>query len=233
LAFDLLVILGAGALLALVLFFGFKAIALLPLSQDRRKRLARVYPPVMITVTLCYVLFAVSMFFSGFPELLPFALLVTLIGLSSLFWSFARDVLAGIFLRAEGACQLGRTVRVGDFQGKIAFLGPRSLGLETQGGDVVVWPYGKLSHETIVQTSGAEQLAARTFSVGLPAKADAATLSKELQEAALRCHWAAIGREPLVRAFSDRLELTVYAVDSAHLGDVESAVRDHHAELIS
>lgn len=226
LAGQLALVVAWGLILLLGLLGFGRLLHLLPVSADRRSRIARLYPSVMIAVVVLYTLMAVGTLFADYPVLLPLALLVALAGLGTLFWTFARDVLSGIVLRAEGTCELGRSVQIGDVRGQIISLGPRALGLETQGGDIAFVPYGEVSRRAIVQTSGAEQLAARTFKLELPDGQEPARVAHHLQIVALRCHWAAIGRDPFVVVRPDGLEMTVYAVDAAHLPEVETAVRN-------
>jgi hypothetical protein len=230
---DLVVALGWGCVLFAVLVLGAKATSFLPLTESGRSRLAKSYPSLAVLVALIYILLSTSILFSSYPSLLPISLLVALVGVSALLWPFARDVLSGVFLRAEGSCQLDQLVQIGSVQGRIVRLGPRSLHLETQGGDVAVIPYSQISRQPIVRTSGAEQLAARTFELPLPQRLEPTTLPRALQAAALRCHWAALGRDPVVSIQKERLEVTVYAIDGAHLVEVEKAVRVEYDRVVA
>ena len=68
------------------------------------------------------------------------------------------------------------------------------------------------------------------FELSLPDRPSVAITKRRIREAALRCHWAAIAREPEISVLdSDRYEITVFAVDPDRVREVEAAVRSELA----
>ena len=221
----LLSLLGIGLLAALrVTRF---LIDVLPMSVGRRAAAQRAAPVLGVVLVLFYVLLCVRTLFRDQPAYLPIALSLAFAGFVAASWPAARDLLAGVALKAGRVCRVGDRVRIENLEGKVVRMGMRVLVLETTRGDEVLLPYGRIAREAVVRTRSEGGVASHEFSLKLPPGLGAAEARTRIKRAALLCHWAAVGRDPEVipSAEADALDVTVFALDPEHAHEIENAVR--------
>jgi small-conductance mechanosensitive channel len=226
LSFDLVWVLvwggGLGALYWALSWF----VEILPLSDDRRASIDRVRPLVGVGLALVFSLFAAQAMFARYPQVLPVALLLVLVGFFVGSRALVRDFFAGVALRAERSFQLGDHIRIGETRGRVTELGARAITIATPEGDSALVPYSQAAEQPIVRTRAFDQGASRTFTLKEAASVSFSEVSRQVQRAALLHHWGSIARPPEISSRSDGdIEVTVFALAQDHANDVERAVR--------
>ena len=155
--------------LAIVLALGLYGLSFLIRWFARKRawlrRAYRYYPAFCLVVALIFLPGALVRFYSMEDFQIWLALMVVLAFFGR---DIVRDVLAGIWLRAEGALESGGRVAVGGHIGRIGRLFLRSFELETDDGGSVRFAYGSASRKTIRRLAGQQSRAGHTFRVSLP-----------------------------------------------------------------
>ncbi len=223
---DLLLVLVLSVVLYGVLRAARFAIDVVPLSAERRETLRRGFPVFAALSVLLYLLFAAGLFFERYPQHFPIAVAVILGVSIAASWFGVRDLVGGVFLKAGRVCRIGDYVRIGDVQGRVERMGHRVLVIETARGEEAIIPYHRVAKEALLRTPVSERGTLHVFELTLEGLRSVAETKRRIREAALRCHWAAIARDPeIVVLDADRYEVTVFALDPDRVREVESAVR--------
>ena len=223
---DLLLVLVLSVVLYGVLRAARFAVDVVPLSAERRETLRRGFPVLAALSTLLYLLFAAGIFFERYPAHFPIAVAVILGVSIAASWFGVRDLVGGVFLKAGRVCRVGDYVRIGEVQGRVERMGHRVLVIETARGEEAIIPYHRVAKDAVLRTPVSERGTLHVFELSLDGPRSVAETKKQIREAALRCHWAAIARDPeIVVIDADRYEVTVFALDPDRVREVETAVR--------
>lgn len=231
--------LGVSGLGLLVVLLGFAAlilglrglralVALLPVTKSQRERLRRAGPVVEALAVVLFVGLVVPRMFGLDREWSALVLAGVLIALVVVSWSAIRDLVNGMFIKSGELCQVGDRVEVDEVQGQVKRLGYRVLTLETDAGEEVFIPYGRLSRRSLVRTPRLEGVHRHSFELELPPAGDLDSVAAiaAIKGLALRCHWACVVRAPEVEALADgRLRVHVFALGREHGAAVEASVR--------
>lgn len=226
LGLDLVWIFAWGAGLAFLYWAVFWFVEILPLSDDRHGSIDRLRPLVGAGLALLFSLFSAHALFGRYPNVMPVALLLVLVGFFMGSRSLVRDFFAGVALRAEQSLKVGDHIRIGETKGKVTILGPRAITVATPEGDSALVPYSQATEVPIVRTRAFDQSASRTFTLSEFGSLTFAEVSRRVEKAALLHHWGSIAKSPEITARSDgNIEVTVFALAQDHADDVERAVR--------
>jgi len=226
LGMNLVLVAAAGVLLFGVLFGARWALSVLPMNKERRAVLERASPLVGALVVLSYLLLAARSLFHDEPIALPVVLALVVAGFAFAAWPAARDVLAGVSLKAGRVCHVGDHIRCGDLEGRVLSMGYRVLTMETTNGDQAIVPYSIVARDALVRTRSLGGVTAHRFELEIATPGAFSELRARVVEAALLSHWCAFTREPEVRPLRDGcVEVTVFALDASHGPDIEAAVR--------
>lgn len=218
------------ALLGVALFAALRAarfaIDVVPLSAPRRETLRRAYPAFGAAATVGFALFACGLLFE--PGTIPFWIAIALVVSATVgaSWFALYDVMSGVFLKAGRVCRVGDYVKVGDVQGRVERMGLRVLVIGTAHGEEAILPYSRVIRDSVLRTPVAERGTLHVFQLSLPDRPAVAETKRRIRESALRCHWAAIARDPEIAVLDgDRYEVTIFALDADRVREVEEAVR--------
>lgn len=161
-AINVTELLGFAIVLALGLYGLSFLIRWLARKRTWLQRAYRYYPAFCLAVALVFLPGALV----GFYSMEDFQIwLAVLLVLAFLGRDMVRDVLAGIWLRAEGALESGGRITVGGATGRIGRLFLRSFELETDDGASVRIAYGNASRKAIRRLAGQQSRAGHTFRV--------------------------------------------------------------------
>jgi hypothetical protein len=208
------------------LWLGRFALDVAPISSRRRERLRRAMPVVTGAVVVLALFLATGLLFARYPAHLPYAVAVIAGVLALASWFAIRDVVSGVFVKAGRVCRVGDYVRVGDVSGRVERMGHRVLVVETAGGEEAIVPYSRLTRESVLRTPVAERGTLHVFELALQDAPPVAEAKRKIRESALSCHWAAVAREPEIAVIDEnRFEVTVFAIDSDRVREVEAHVR--------
>lgn len=222
-------------LVAFVLFAvmgGVRWLALsLPMTKARRAALHRMRPVVETLVAVIYLLIAIPIVFRSHENYTPLVLAVLLFGMIGISWFAIRDFINGMFIKAGELCRIGDRVEIEGQSGLVKRLGYRVLTLESDAGDEIFIPYGRLSRRSILRTPRREGLHRHSFELELAAEADPIEVMAEIKSLAMSSHWSALVREPELEALAGgRLRVHVFALERERGGAIEALVRRGLAE---
>ena len=201
-------------------------LAAVPMRQARRSALRRAGPVVVGLASVAYSLMAVRFVFRGttwVSSLAGVAVVGVVLGLS---WFALRDLVAGMFWKAGNACQKGDAIRFDDISGRVARLGFRIIDVETEQGDRVFVPYSKLQGQALVVSREQFGESRHVFEIEIPANRSTGEVGRAVARLAMLCHGTSLSRLPRVRQVAgDRLEVTVFALWSEPVADLEFRIR--------
>lgn len=202
------------------------AIDVAPALAPRREALTRAFPLVAAAIGVLYLLFAAGLVFERYPQHFPIAVAVILGVTIAASWFAVKDLVSGIVLRAGRVLRVGDRVRAGALEGRVLRMGHRVLVVETARGEEAIVPYSALAREAVVRAPLGARVVPHTFTLVTARDLSVPETKATIREAALVCHWAALGRDPeVVPLDGDRFEVTIYALDADRVRDVERAVR--------
>ncbi|MGE0785433.1 MAG: mechanosensitive ion channel domain-containing protein [Sandaracinaceae bacterium] len=213
------------------------AIEVLPFARSRRERLRGLFGVIVVVLGLSFLFAVAARVFR--PDVGPEGIewtpgsvayqLFTLVAMGIVIatsWFAIRDLMGGVILKAGRALRVGDRVRVGDVDGRVTAMGLRAVVIETPHGEEAVVPYSRVARESVVRAPTAGRGVAHVFELGLAAPRSLSDVRHRVREGALLCHWAALDREPSVRALDgDRVEVTVFVLHPDRTREIEDAVR--------
>lgn len=197
-----------------------------PMSNARRRSLEQAFPMVELIVSVLYLVAGVQLLFEGDPALASIAVLGILFGGLWLSRIALMDLLTGVFLRTNGSLVRGDWIQIDQIEGRVAWLGTRSLSVRTSGGDVALIPYSRLSGRSVVRTPRIDGAHRHTFRLqGVPSGPDGPA-AERIRHLAWLCHWSSAAQAPSVRPCEeDTYEVTVFALDPDRKLQIEAFVR--------
>ncbi|MBZ0232412.1 MAG: mechanosensitive ion channel family protein [Deltaproteobacteria bacterium] len=230
LAFDCVVVLAGGVLLAIVLRFGRAVLDAIPWSRAGLDVVGRSAPVIGVALVAVYGILAARWVLGDGDRQTQLAFGAVVILLAAASWPALRDAFAGVFLRAGRALAVGDRVRIGDVRGRVQRLGQRAAVIETIDGELAIVPYRVAASATIFREPGDEPRDGRTpfhvFRAPVPEDRSVPEVKRAVIEAAMLCHWSSTGRSPEIAACDDgHVEITVFPIDADHVADLERVVR--------
>lgn len=226
LGIEILLLILAGMCVAIL----SRTLALAPevgfLASARRDAIARRVPFVELAVWALFLAMLLVYLTrrSNYPSSAVIALVLALGAVAG--WGMVRDYIAGIVLRSEGGWRVGDQVGVGGFDGQVVALGWRSVSIVDVEGDLIRVPYHLVSSMPRVRRRTRREVARHAFTVPALDGVGLAELLQCVERAVLLNHWASAGRGPLLRRTDDgAIEVTVYAIASARVPELEAVVR--------
>ena len=201
-------------------------VASLPMRRGRRNAFRRAGPVVAGLVGVAYALLAVRAVFHGTNFVSSLAVLAVIGVVLGLSWFALRDIVAGMFWKAGHVCQLGDVIRVEGVNGRVTRLGMRVLAMETEQGDNIFVPYSRLQHETLIVSREQFGESCHVFEVEFPTDHPGGDIERKVARMATLCHGTSLSRRPRVRQIAtDRVEVTVFAIWSEPVPDLEFRIR--------
>lgn len=201
-----------------------RSIEVFPFEPATRARLRRNRSLLGMLLLLLFLLWTAHSFFGRDEKLGPLSFLVVLAGFFFAAARPLRDYIAGVALAAEGSIKRGDQVRIGELRGRVLELAARGISLETPDGDRALVPYSKAQETAIVRLSGSDG-GTSAHSFLLPRTANTPEIRRRITTLVQGHHFAAVGRFPDFQLSSEGMEVTIHAIDTASVLDIEQTVR--------
>ncbi len=222
-------------LIAIVIFFLFrvlnKSLSFFPVRKKLRKALLNYLPVVEMAVWFIYIIWAIQFLWIG-NRLYALELSVILsLFVLAVSWFSLRDFIAGAVFKASGKFSKNETVKIGDFSGKISGFESRNLILETEKGETVYIPYGKVLGNVIIRSHPAEKVMSHTFQMHLKNISDPIEVMNRIKVGILASPLSSLKKEPKIKLLDSGdglapvFEITVYAIETEHFVRLEKYVR--------
>ena len=135
------------------------------IKNKRNKSMAGIYIPIGINmVWIAFFLYSIyelalinpiiSMFISGL------ILIAT--------WNNVKDFVQGIIFKLQQGNIIGQRIKIDDFSGEVIKLRNTKIDLQLENGEIVQYPYSKLSNQVIGISTSVKHFKYCTFSVSVP-----------------------------------------------------------------
>ncbi len=136
-----------------------------------------------------------------------------------------KDIIAGLAMKAEGAFNPGETARILDAQGTIVKTGARSIQIETQEGETVLIPYGKISGEALTRLNPSDSVKSGSRRVGIPKTSSRKAAEETLRKEIFNSPWSHVVREANIKAAGEDekhylFDITLYSYKEEFLNNI-------------
>lgn len=144
-------------------------------------------------------------------------------------WFTLRHLIAGIVLRWNRDLKTGETIKTLNYQGKVQRLGYRSLVLETEQGQNIYLPYGKIINQEIIRSHPADKIQSHTFTVKIAAKEPVFQTTQSLKAHILSLPWVSLVKKPeivLLQKTADNytFQITTFSIEKSYFVLIEDAI---------
>lgn len=213
---------------AMMTFFeGFKryGIPLIRYYRKSQRHLERWLPVVETLLWLLYVMAWAVVLIQPNPLVGILFLGATI----AAFWYFFRDLVAGLVIRTWSYYHVGQKIRTESFSGIVTKLGRLVAEIETDRGEVLVYPYYKLSRMPVIRQSPSAILKSRAVDFSLRQMGIDSIDPTAIRNQIRALPWSIPGRDPVVEILDPNgedphLRLVLYGIDDGHLVKVEKQV---------
>jgi len=213
---------GLAAVIAGALLGAWALVRLAPMTKARRRSLEQWFPILQLTAVLGFLVAGAQGLFSDptYRALAVLSILLFGLWLARHTWL---DMWHGAFLRASGHVKIGDFLVIEPHRGRVRWLGPRVLTLETEDGSDAIIPYSRLASEAMVRGPRVDGAHRYHFVVEVPSNA---WTPDRLRQLVLMHHWSTPSKPPEVVSLGpDRFGVTVYALLPQRVADIERDLR--------
>lgn len=198
--------------------------------SGNRWRLQYVFPMLEAVVWLFYAGWSIGLIFSD--SLYSGLAMLSVLGAAVILitWFAGRDWIAGVVLKVRHAFELEQRIQIGEYNGKVRYIGYLGVDLEKDNGELVKIPFSRINGE-IRWLRPPESVAAHSrFELELPRIWPALEAARRVREAILSSPWSSVQREPQVRLAATNadhyvFEAVVYAQETEFLQAIENDVK--------
>lgn len=204
----LLAILGAGIFIG----FGLYRRLILPiiLSKDSRsKNHPETIDRVEIVVWIVFVM--VFIYYSLLSSLLVTVILLALAVIA--FYDFWKNYFAGIILRFSAKIQVGDTITINDYSGKIMEFGNRALKMISPIGEEILIPYQRINAELKIGQKHVPKVLNKTFVLEGAVKGHVRA-KQQLEKALYKNPWIIISKPISIALEDQRATLSFYVLNN-------------------
>ena len=149
----------------------------------------------------------------------------------ALSWQFVRDFIQGIIFGLQKGNIIGQRIKVEDYSGIVVELSSTKLHLETDNGEIIQFPYNKVTSEVIAKPTVAKYLKSCSFTVTLSSKVDIDKAKQKLLRHLLNMPWVISSMQVKVEILEQESEKTdikvvVYTSDEKYIPRIKQEIAD-------
>ncbi len=122
---------------------------------------------------------------------------------------FIRDFVAGVFLRFSRHVGLHDTLKVGENEGTVSYMGLRTFQIETKDGRTIVLPYSKVITNTFERHKEEELLVSDKWHLKVSSNDQLPAIKDEIRTFILQSAFSASSKEPVFEFESGLSELSI------------------------
>lgn len=209
-SFPMLFLLG---IIGAVIFisFGVYRRLILPvlLSKDSGSTHYKTLGRVEIVVWTVYIMAVI--YFSLLNSLLVTVILLALVVFA--FFDFWKNYFAGIILRFSDKIQVGDSITINDYSGKIIKFGNRALKMISPIGEEILIPYHRINAEVKIGQKRVPKVLFKTFVLEGVVK-DYAKAKQQLEKVAYKNPWIIISKPITIALEDQRASLSFYVLNN-------------------
>jgi len=229
--FELLIAILLALLLFVVIRFAEKAIPFFIKDYEKKRSFIRYFSLIEIFIWVLYTVFLIQSF-SDSNQIYSLGMFVLLMIVGFwLLWFYLKNVISGSVFKLSKKFEIGDTIQVNNYQGKIIAMGNQRLELESENGEVIFIPYKQLSDSVIVKLHRGEMELSHSFTLAT----NNDKLQKEIEQALryeiLSMPWASIKKSPLIKLIHKDdehfvFEIVLFALNNKYFFNMEQLLKD-------
>jgi len=225
--------------LAVILFFVFRVInyfiKVIPIRKNVRKPIIKYLPVFELFVWLLFSIWAVKFFLQTHYLYSLGLLVIILIIILWISWFALKDIIAGIVFKTSEKFSVNESIKIKNYEGKIAKLKSRSLEIETETGETINIPYSIVISEIITKSNPAETILNYSFSLNISKKLPLYNTIENLKAEVLNLPWSSIKKEPVIKLTGENdshffLEITAYSLEKEYFSKIENYLKEKYSK---
>lgn len=219
-----------------VLFRIIRTLAVLvPLKKGYRRLIWHQFPSVEIAAWMLFMVWAIQYLWYDKRLLAIVVFIVLIIMIAWIAWFAIKDFVAGAVFRNNKDFNEGEMVSIHDYEGTIKSFTARKLILETQEGETIHLPYGKITHSAVRKINPAELIKHKTFRLTVLRQNSLEETRAGIHRKVMNLPWASIKKSPQVTPIEEtnshyQFEITVYSLETEYLFKIEEYLREKFEE---
>jgi len=148
-----------------------------------------------------------------------------------LLWQFIRDFVQGVIFGFQKGNIIGQRLKINDYSGTVADLKTTKLHLEIENGEIVQFPYSKISSQLVSKPTVTKHLKSCSFSVYLSEHVNVDKAQNRLIEHLLNMPWVISTMKIKVEVVEERresieLKVVVYTSDEKYIPRIKQEVSE-------
>jgi len=149
----------------------------------------------------------------------------------ALSWQLVRDYIQGIIFGFQKGNIIGQRIKIEEYSGIISELKATKLNLEIENGEIIQFPYGKVTSQIISKPTFAKHLKSCGFTVSLSSKVDVGKAQQKLMRRLLNMPWVISSMKIKIEVLEQNqqqidLKVVVYTSDEKYIPKIKQEVSE-------
>lgn len=149
----------------------------------------------------------------------------------ALLWQFVRDFIQGIIFGFQKGNIVGQRIKINDYSGIVSAQTTTKLHLEVENGEIIQFPYSKVTSQLVSKPTVARYLKSCSFSVVLSEKVNIDAAIEKLNSHLLNMPWVISTMKIKVEVIEERnsnveLKVVVYTSSEKYISRIKQEVSE-------
>ncbi len=222
---------GSIAVLLFVALLVFKRFVPFLIKSQIKKGLLKQYMPIIeVIVWLLFIIFTIQQFFDS-NQLYAWGLfLILMLGGFWVLWFSIKDFIAGALFKMNKDFKENDIIQIENFEGKIIEMSNRFLKIESDSGEVIYIPYGRLNQQIIIKVHPGEMILSHAFTLSTNKNEKTNQKIDKIRFEVLSLPWASIKRPPKIEIIHEDdknliFEIKLYSLEKQYFFKMEQEIR--------
>ena len=138
----------------------------------------------------------------------PYASLFVFGSLLAFTWQFVRDFIQGVIFGFQKGNIIGQSIKIEDYSGIVTELQITKLHLELENGEILQYPYSKITGQKLIKPTTTDHLKSCNFTVSVSSKVDIDDAKHKLKSFLLNMPWVVSSRKIKLEVFEQQNQIT-------------------------
>lgn len=219
-----------GVLIFVIFRIAFEFLHLLKLKKSVYNKINKYLPFIELIFWFLFIIASMNRLLEHNQIIASGIYAFLLIAFIWFFWSFIRDIIAGLIIKYNDTFKLNENIKIKEYSGRVRSFSRRYLEIETELGEIVYIPYSSIPSSILVKSNPGEKIKAHTFSINVSNKYDLVKLVGEIKSFVLALPWASVIKKPLIIPNGNidncyKFEITIYSIEEVYLFQMEDKIR--------
>lgn len=216
-------------ILAVFIFVAHRSVNLLIskwVKKQAQENLLSVYVPIAVNlIWVIFFLYTIYLLAIINPVVTVFISSILLLAT----WNYAKDFVQGTIFKIQKGNLVGQIITVNDYSGKVVKMKNTRIHLQQDNGEIVEYPYSKLSDTILAISSNVEDYKNCTITTSIPLTKDIEGIKRQLRVQLFTIPWIVSNREikiDIVHQDSEtiRLKVSAYTLDEKFIPKIQRIV---------